>query len=205
MSFKEAPVPRHSKAPGRLYPYRFKLGVTYSIAGAKHCTHVSLTNTDNKPIPIAFGFHPAFKWPLPDAGDRGDYAIDFALAEPEPIWRLNADGLLARETASPVEGNRLVLSDKLFDGDALIFLRLNSRSLRFGPTKGRAPALHITFEGMPQLGIWTKPGAPFLCIEPWHGYASPADFSGPLMEKPGSTALAPGETKEFGMSVVIER
>jgi hypothetical protein len=59
------------------------------------------------------------------------------------ISRLDVDGLLAWEA--------LVLADKLFEDDALIFLRLNSRSLRFGAARGGAPALKIAFDRMPQL------------------------------------------------------
>jgi galactose mutarotase-like enzyme len=154
-------------------------------------------------MPVAFGFHPAFKWPLPGAGARKDYAIDFAADEPDPIARLDADGLVARQETSPVKGRRLLLKDELFEDDALIFLNVKSRTLRYGPASGASPALEIGFAGMPQLGVWTKPGAPFLCIEPWFGYASPSDFSGPLSEKPGSINLAPGETKTFAMSVEL--
>jgi galactose mutarotase-like enzyme len=57
---------------------------------------------------------------------------------------------------------------------------------------------------MPHLGIWTKPGgAPFLCIEPWSGHASPADYAGPLIGKPGSQTLAPGESRLYEMSVEL--
>jgi galactose mutarotase-like enzyme len=185
------------------YPYRFQLDAAYALQGARLTALITVTNTDSGPIPVAFGFHPAFKWPLPEAGTKFDHAIDFALSETAPVFRLNAEGLLARETPGPLKGRRLVLTDELFQEDALIFLTLNSRSLRFGPADGGLPALNLVFEGMPQLGIWTKPGAPFLCIEPWHGYASPAHFSGPLVEKPGSVNLAPGEAKSFGMSVEL--
>ena len=102
-----------------------------------------------------------------------------------------------------MQGGRLLLKDELFEDDALIFLALKSRTLRYGPASAASPALKIAFDGMPQLGVWTKPGAPFLCIEPWFGYASPSDFSGPLTEKPGSINLAPGETKTFAMSVEL--
>ena len=129
--------------------------------------------------------------------------IDFALDEPGPLTRIDADGLIARQLASPIRRRRLLLANELFEDDALIFLGLNSRSLRFGPANGGSPSLKIDFESMPHLGVWTKPGAPFLCIEPWSGYASPAEFSGPLMEKPGSIHLAPGETRAFAMSVEL--
>jgi galactose mutarotase-like enzyme len=188
-----------------LYPYKFQLDVSHAVQGARLISDVTVTNADKVPIPVAFGFHPAFKWPLPDAGPKLDQVIEFALAEPGSIARLDANGLIARAAPSPVNGRRLALRDELFEDDALIFLNLNSRSLRFGPSEGSSASLRVAFEGMPQLGIWTKPGAPYLCIEPWHGYASPAGFAGPLTEKPGSVNLAPGEAKTFGMSVELLR
>ncbi len=183
------------------YPYKFQLDAAFSLTGAKLTTAITVTNTDTRPIPVAFGFHPGFAWPLPGAGAKLDQAIDFALDEPGLSTRVSAGGLIARELPSPVKGRRLALTDELFEDDVLIFLSLNSRSLRFGPAEGGSPTLKIEFESMPHLGIWTKPGAPFLCIEPWHGYASSDDFSGPLSAKPGSVNLAPGEAKIFAMSV----
>ncbi len=192
-----------SEATRAAYPYKFQLDAAFSLAGPKLTTAVTVTNADTRPIPVAFGFHPALAWPLPGGGAKLDQVVDFALDEPEPLARLNTDGLIAGETASPVKGRRLLLTDELFEDDALIFLRLSGRSLRFGPANGGSPALKIEFESMPHLGIWTKPGAPFLCIEPWFGYASPNHFSGPLAEKPGSLNLASGEAKTFTMSIEL--
>ncbi len=192
-----------SEATRAEYPYKFMLEAEYALTGSKLTMSATVTNTDTKPIPVAFGFHPAFKWPLPGAGSKLDQAIDFAFDEPGLLIRIDADGLIARELPSPVEGRRLRLADGLFEDDALIFLSLKSRSLRFGRASGGSPALKVDFETMPHLGIWTKPGAPYLCIEPWSGYASPAEFSGPLTEKPGSVNLAPKEAKTFTMSAEL--
>ncbi len=194
---------KDSEATRAAYPYKFQLDTAFSLVGAKLIMAATVTNTDTRPIPVAFGFHPGFAWPLPGAGERLNHAINFAVDEPGPLTRIGADALIARELASPVKGRRLSLTDELFEDGALIFLSLNGRSLRFGPADGGSPALKIEFEGMPHLGIWTKPGAPFLCIEPWSGYASPNRFSGPLTEKPGSVNLAPGEAKIFAMSVEL--
>ncbi len=193
-----------SAASRAQYPFSFRLDVAFTLAGAVLTMTATVTNRDSQPIPVAFGFHPAFCWPLPGAGAKYDQVIDFAMNEPAPIVRLDADGLVARELASPVVGNRLMLSDDLFDDDALLFLTLQSRALRFGPGAGGSPSLKVKFPDMPYLGIWTKPGgAPFLCIEPWAGHASPADFAGPLTKKPGSVNLVPGETRIFAMSVEL--
>ena len=38
--------------------------------------------------------------------------------------------------------------------------------------------LKIEFENFPFLGIWKKENAPFLCIEPWTGYADTTETTG---------------------------
>lgn len=186
------------------YPYRFRLEVAFTVEGATLKTVATVTNTDSRPLPVSFGYHPAFLWPLPGAGERGSQVLDFAEEETAPVTRIDTAGLLAREVPSPVEGRRLTLDDTLFEEDALLFLAPKSRSLRFGPANGGGPSLRVDFPGMPHLGVWTKPGgAPFLCIEPWAGHASPAGFSGPLTQKPGSANLAPGAARGFEMSITL--
>lgn len=187
------------------WPWHFRLDVTHALHGALLTTTVQVTNTDVNSMPVAFGFHPAFAWPLPGAGARDEQVIEFALEEPAPVTRIDIpSGLVAREMATPVKGRLLELDDSLFDEDALLFLEPKSRSLRFGPASGKGTSLLVHYDRLPHLGIWTKPGgAPFLCIEPWHGHASPMDFAGSLKEKPGSLELMPTETHVFEMSAEL--
>ena len=105
-----------SEATRAEYPYKFILEAEYALTGAKLTTSVTVTNTDTKPIPVAFGFHPAFRWPLPGAGAKLDQVVDFALDEPGPLTRIDSDGLIARELESPVKGRRLALADRAFRG-----------------------------------------------------------------------------------------
>ena len=105
--------------------------------------------------------------------------------------------------ASPVAGRRLALSDDLLAGGALVFTGLNSRRLVYG-VPGR-PRLAMDFPDTPDLGIWSKPGAgaPYVCVEPWQGYADPETFSGAFTAKPGLLILTPGETRRFRMGVEV--
>ena len=183
------------------FPYDFVLDLDYRITGATLGITGTVRNAGDAVMPVSFGFHPAFRWPLPYGASAADHAIVFAAEEPRPLASL-AGGLLSGETRpSPVRGRTLALEPHLFDADALIFLDPASRSVDYGPGDGRK--LHIGFDGMPQLGIWSKPGAPFVCIEPWSGYASPADFDGDATRKPGTTLVAPGESRSFGMQVSL--
>ena len=96
----------------------------------------------------------------------------------------------------------LHLSERLFDEDAIILDHLASTSVRFAADKG--PALEVSWEGFRQLGIWSKPGgAPFLCIEPWYGFASPVDFDGEFTDKPGLMHIPPGDARAFRYAIGV--
>jgi hypothetical protein len=90
----------------------------------------------------------------------------------------------------PVVAGRLRLDDGLFAQGAIVFKGVRSRKLWLG-VLGR-PGVGVDLMDMPDLGIWTLPPAPFVCIEPWQGYADPADFDGDFLDKPGVVALPPG-------------
>lgn len=186
----------------RAFPFDFALDLTYRITEAALTLTGTVHNTGPVVLPASFGFHPAFRWPLPYGAAARDHRIVFAKDEPAPLATL-VDGLLSdRRKSTPVQGRTLALTPHLFDEDALIFLAPASRSLHYGPETGRG--LTVDFEVMPQLGIWSKPAAPFVCLEPWSGYASPAEFSGDIADKPGMTAIEPGDSRSFAMSVLLD-
>lgn len=191
---------RSSDATRARYPFAFQLDVAYEVAGDRLTMSATVANEGDGPMPASFGFHPAFRWPLQPDAPREPHEIHFGKPEPAPLRRL-ADGLLGGTVPSPVQGDRLALADSLFVHDALIWDRLQSRSLTYGGASG--PRLRLDFPRMPHLGIWTKPGAGFVCLEPWQGYASPAGFDGELTDKPGIVMLAPGATRLFELSVTV--
>jgi galactose mutarotase-like enzyme len=91
-----------------------------------------------------------------------------------------------------MNGNVLELNDELFAKDALCFLSPMSRSLRFVGASGAA--IEMALGDFPHAALWTRPGAPFLCLEAWTGYSDPEGFAGDLFEKPGMRVAQPGET-----------
>jgi galactose mutarotase-like enzyme len=176
------------------YPFAFRLAITYAVGDADLDVTIEIGNTGAVILPASFGAHPAFNWPLLPELDKQAHQLVFAEAEPAPIRRLK-DGLMkAAGEPTPIVGNRLALSERLFDGDAVILDRPASTSVRYAADRG--PSIEVSWEGFRELGIWSKPsGAPFLCIEPWHGFASPVDFNGEFSTKPGLMHIAQGETR----------
>lgn len=185
------------------YPFDFRLDVRFSLTAGAIRMEAVVANRGDTAMPASFGFHPALRWPLPYGRARADHRILFETGEPAPIRRLDAAGLLDPQPyPTPVDGNLLVLRDNLFTNDAIIFDSLASRSLLYGATDG--PRLRVTFPDMPLLGVWTKPGAGYLCIEPWQGLADPSGFDGDIFAKPGIVTIAPGDARRFAMAIAIE-
>ncbi|EIM24952.1 aldose 1-epimerase family protein [Microvirga lotononidis] len=183
------------------YPFRFALDVSYRIEDATLTITASVINKGAKAMPASFGFHPAFRWPLPYGAPRDAHAVRFEREEAAPVRR-PVDGLISRDVEeSPVQGRMLRLQDHLFEADALVFDRLESRSVTYGAPDGGS--IRIDFPDMPHLGIWTKPGAGFICIEPWQGHADPEGFDGEFADKPGNVLIQPSETRSFTMTITV--
>jgi len=183
-----------------VWPFAFRFDMSYRVTDATLATTATVINTGDALMPFSLGYHPAFAWPLPYGADASAHRILFDQAESAPIRRLDPAGQILPEPApTPVRDRTLIPTPALFEDDALIWDDLASRSLLWGAPG--SPNLRIDFPGMPMLGLWQKPGARYLCIEPWAGIADPVGFDGPLEDKPGIILLPPGESRAFRMDV----
>lgn len=186
----------------KLYPFRFELDVSFTLDGPTLLVKTWVRNAGDEDMPASFGYHPAFRWPLPFGRTRSSHFIEFSNEEPAPVRRLNPDGLLSPERhATPISHRRLALADMLFQDDVLIFDQIRSRSVTYGADGG--PRIQVSYPDMPYLGIWTKPGANFICIEPWRGVADPEGFSGDFTAKTGVFMVAPGAAIPMTMTVTL--
>ena len=190
-----------SAATREAYPFAFALELAFAVDGATLTMTATLDNPGDADLPASFGYHPAFAWPLPYGEPREAHRLTFERPEPQPLRALSDDGLiLPAERATPVAGDTLMLADDLFTADALIWDTVQSRSLRYGADS--SPSLDIAWDA-PMLGVWTKPHAHYVCVEPWWGIADPAGFDGDIWDKPGILRLAPGERRQFTMRVTL--
>ncbi len=173
------------------YPFAFSLAINYSVADGDLSIRFEITNTGDETLPASIGAHPAFNWPLRPDLAKTHYRLTFAEPERAPVRRLKDGLLLAASQPTPVDGKILELSERLFVDDAVVLDRPASRSVRYAAEGG--PAIEMSWDGFQELGVWSKPGgAPFLCIEPWHGIASPVDFDGEFVDKPGLMLIESG-------------
>lgn len=63
--------------------------------------------------------------------------------------------------------------------------------------------IDMVTDNLPNFALWQKPGAPFLCLEPWHGTAPFNDGGDALETRNGALHLPPGESTSFRMDITI--
>ena len=184
------------------YPFAFRLEIAFGIEGATLSVDVRIVNPGDVSLPASFGFHPAFAWPLPYGHDKRDHRILFSADEPDRLREIAKDGTIAAETrASPLDGRTLHLRDDLFANDALVWNNIRSDHVVYGASEGAQ--LRIDFPDTPMLGVWTRPGAHYVCVEPWHGIADPEGFIGDFRDKPGIFEVAPGGEKRIALRITL--
>lgn len=182
------------------YPFAFRLTVTHSLTDRGLVTELAVTNPGERPLPYAFGVHPGFRWPLTGT-DRAGHRIVFAEREEPFVPVIAPGGLFSTECRPiPLDGFILALDDALFAQEALCFLDARSRTLTLESPAG---SLRMDVEGLPHLALWSKPGAPFLCLEAWSGHGDPVGFTGELQDKPSMRRLAPGATDRARVSLAF--
>ncbi len=182
-----------------VFPFAFQLEVAYALSPNGLSVTYHIANPGSAPLLFSIGAHPAFAWPLRSGAAKNGHRLVFAETEPAPIRRLRG-GLLLKETfPTPIRGCELALRPELFDADAIIMDQVGSRSVRYLDPQGKG--LEISWHGFRELGLWSRAGADFLCIEPWAGYSSPEGFDGDFADKPAVMRLLPDEQRAFGWHV----
>jgi galactose mutarotase-like enzyme len=187
-----------SDATRKVYPFDFLLSVTHSVEGRRLTVSAEVENRDSRPMPFGLGYHPAFLWPLPGAeGAAHTVTLDNGA---EPLLTRLEDGLVTEDRLpSPFTRGWLTLAHDLFEADAMIFAEGAGSGLTFAAEGG--PSLKFTFDNLPNLALWQKVGAPFLCVEPWHGTAAKVGASSEISERPYGLVLDPGQKARFAFTV----
>ncbi|NHA08055.1 aldose 1-epimerase family protein [Mucilaginibacter sp. HC2] len=180
----------------QVYPYKFDYQVLYMlIDNSLRVTH-KVINLDKKTIYFSVGAHPAFNIPFFKDENYEDYYLEFETDEHLEANMLSADGFFTGEThpvATP--GNKLHLTRHLFDADALVFKQLNSRMVSI-KSKKHDQSVSVEFPHYNYLGVWAKPGADFVCIEPWLGCADTQDHHVNINKKEAIQTLHAGHVFE---------
>ncbi len=154
-----------------VYPFKFDFQVLYDlIENALRVTY-KVVNHQHDTIYFSVGGHPAFNVPFNKGENYEDYYLEFEVEEKLEKHLLSAEGFFTGET-EPValDGKKLHLTRDMFIKDAMVFKKPRSREVIIKSDK-HDQTISVEFPHFNYLGIWAKPGADFLCIEPWLGCA----------------------------------
>lgn len=185
----------------RHYPFPFLFEVEFRLEANELKVLYRVKNTGPDEMLFSIGSHPAFSLDLQNKL-ISDYHIEFSDPETLELYGLE-NGLLAKKQDNYlVDSTRIQLSETLFADDALVFKNIQSRTVRL-KSKKELRHLEVDTHGAPHLGLWAKPGAPYVCIEPWYSFDDQPDCDGILANKPGMMSLPAGDTFKTGYTVRI--
>lgn len=182
------------------YPYEFSLTVTYRTDANKLTTIYKVVNEGDTDMPFGIGGHPAFKIDREQL-DKGNYYLEFEEEEDKIHFLYLVDGLIGTEYAKNIIQNQktIPLDIHSFDNDAIIMKGLKSNKVSL-KNNGKT-ILTMDFTGFPYLAVWTKPKAPFICIEPWMTTADNVNGSGVFRQKTDILLLPPKQEYECKYTV----
>jgi galactose mutarotase-like enzyme len=178
----------------RVYPFDFLLTVDFSLRGKTLIATHTVRNLGKTDMYFSLGAHPAFNIEI------GDQVV-FSEKEDFTTHLFNELGLAEGTKCIGKDTDTVTITEHIFDGDALFFENLKSTGATIVSQKD-GEILKMTYGKAPLLGLWAKPGAPYVCIEPWHGFCDTMNVSGKLEEKPHIQKL--GASESFTLEYTVE-
>lgn len=165
------------------YPFQFSFKVKYTLLNNILTMGFEVINSGQALMPVSFGGHPAFNIIEP-----GDSILIFENDANPQSWLLD-ENFISKRTKTVTDGKgQIFVDEKTFAKDALIFKSLKSKWVKLF-SKSTGKSIKVTLDSWPYLGIWAKPNANFICIEPWQGIADSSDFEGEVTQKEGILML----------------
>ena len=169
------------------YPFQYEFRIIYTLVGKKVNVEYNIRNLTDGDMYFSAGAHEAY---LCSEGIE-NYEIIFDQKESLDAYQLDGP-LLSFDTKNyGINTDTLQLDNSLFDNDCLIFKNLNSRGVILR-NKTTDQKIKVKFEEFPFLLIWTVPGAPFVCIEPWCGITDPINTNKQFSQKEGIEKIEKG-------------
>ena len=191
-----------NKETFKKYPFKFELFLAYKLIRNSLEVSYKVVNKTNDKMFFSIGAHTAFNWPL-EAKNKEEYYFEFKDTKELERLPLMAEGISNNKNIMALEDSKLSLSEELFKDDALVIENLENKTISFKNKKDNR-TISKEFKGFPYLGLWSKPsGAPFICIEPWHGIADFIGHNKKLEEKNGIISLEKNEIFESSFIISI--
>ncbi|MFT5452392.1 MAG: galactose mutarotase-like enzyme [Enterobacterales bacterium] len=195
---------RLSDSPETLecYPFKFDLDISFTLDGKELIVTYKVANNSSTIMPFSLGAHPAFALNWTQGDSITDYYIEFDEIETCPYQQFNGKGLGRIKHPSLVNTSILNITKSMFEIDATIYQGLKSEAVTLRSNTSEK-SVRVQFPGFTYLGLWSKPGAAYVCIEPWYGTDDYEDFNGELIKKDGVEIINVGKYFSGQYSILI--
>lgn len=190
-----------------MYPYDFRLTLTYRLEDGVLSMDYKVDNMDSRPIYYCIGAHPGFQCPLLDGEKFEDYVLEFEKEETASCTVYDLEKLEydhSRHILMMDHTRRLPLDYHLFDDNAVFFESINSRKVSLvNPESGKG--IEVDYPDFETIAFWTpdQVRAPFICIEPWNGSAICNDEDDEFTNKHHVQKLEVGEGRAYHLGIRI--
>jgi len=180
----------------KIYPYKFELTVKFELIGKSIKVTHTVKNNSDETMYFSLGAHPGFNIEIGDS-------LVFDENETLVTERIDENAIIAVKDEPLLDNAKeVVITNEIFKTDALILNGYKSKGVTLRSQNGN-DILHFTLGDAPFLGVWAKPGAPYVCIEPWWGVNDDYDKKDDISEKRGIQKLEKDGVFEYAWTAEI--
>lgn len=175
---------KSSDATRENYPYDFELKIKHVLEKNQVSVCWEVISLNDETMYFTIGGHPAFNVPAGGIGSQEQYHLTFDGQDSLSYLLIDmSSGTAVADKAYTLEleNGSCLIDAHMFDKDALIFDdQIEKAGIAF---PDGTPYVELICHGFPSFGIWSVPGSPFVCLEPWMGRCDDFGFKGELPEK----------------------
>ncbi len=158
------------------YPFKYILDIEFRLIGKTLKVTHNVINDDDKTVYFSIGAHPGFNCKI------GDY-LEFEEKETLVCEKINPDSILDGIHYPTLTDEKIFrITADVFDKDAHVLSGMKSDTL-YLKSDVRNEVVKFNFGKAPYLGLWAKPGAEYVCIEPWYGINDDYDIKDDFSQK----------------------
>lgn len=166
------------------YPFEYEFRVKFDLEGNDLKITYLIDNKTDGEMYVSVGAHEAYICP------EGIQDYDVIFPQKETLNAYELDGNLLKTSSVPIlnDETTIALNYDYFAIDALVFLDVKSDSVIL-KNRNTGRQVKLSFPEFEYFLLWTKPGAGYICMEPWSGIQDPVSSDMDITHKPGMHKL----------------
>lgn len=174
------------------FPFLFRLKIIFQLEKNRLRVINTVENLSDKTMYFSVGAHEGYACPE----GIEEYEIRFDENQSLESYVLNGNLLENTKIGLTKNSKSLPLKYEYFAVDALVFKNVEFCAAELVHKNGKKK-VRLETGGAPYFLLWTKPGAKYICLEPWHGVQDIVGSDFDLEKKEGINSLKSCETKDF--------